>query len=167
LNVSGFLDYPPDLPLPNSSPSPEDFAGVIFNEHRSAHGPELDDSIAAMAHVLLNRVAAGMPLGKDGGTANPKLPDKMSDYELQFLDKARGAVNHALAERARAIDPTHGALFFRHQKAPDPRWRPEFAKDWFATQHFERKSLAHSFGPFDGPKSRASQRPSDISEHLR
>ena len=104
-------------------------------------------SIGAMAHVLLNRAAAGMPLSQ--GIAPAKLPEQMSDYERQFLDKARGAVNQALAERARAIDPTHGALLFRHQNSPDPRWSPEFAKDWFATEKFWNTPLAHSFRPFE------------------
>jgi len=145
LNVTGFLDYPPDLPIPDSSPSPDDLAAIIFNEHRSAHGPELDDSIAAMAHVLLYRMSAGIPFGK--GTAAATLPERISDDERRFLEKAQKATNQALAERARGIDPTHGAIFWRHQTV-DPRWSPEFARDWFATETFQNTPLAHSFGPF-------------------
>lgn len=145
--MSGFLDYSPDLSIPSSSPSPDDFAAVIYNEHRSAHGPELDDSLAAMAHVLLNRVSANMPLGQ--GTAPTKLPEKMSDSERRFFEKARAAVNHALAQQAQGIDPTHGARFFQHVQAPDRRWSPEFAKDFFATEKFEGKPLAYSFGSFE------------------
>jgi len=144
--VSGVSDHRLDLSPANSSPTPDDFAAVIFNEHRSAHGPELDDSIAAMSHVLLNRVSAGKPLRY--GTAPAKIPEKISNYERQFLEKARRAVKQALKERARGIDPTNGALYFRHQ-VTDPRWSPEFAKDWFGTEQFQGKSLAHSFGPFE------------------
>jgi len=143
--VSELFEIPPDLSVPNSSPTPEDLAAVIFNEHRSAHGPDLDASVPALAHVLLNRMSAGLLFGR--GTARATPPERISDYERQFLEKAQRAVYQALAERARGIDPTHGALYWRHQ-AVDPRWSPEFAKDWFATEKFENKPLAHSFGPF-------------------
>jgi UDP:flavonoid glycosyltransferase YjiC (YdhE family) len=144
--VSDLFDSPLDLSVPNSSPTPEDLAAVIFNEHRSAHGAGIDDSVDAMAHVLLNRMSAGIPFGK--GTARATLPDDMSGYERQFLKKAQSAVHQAVAERARGIDSTHGALYWRHQ-AVDPRWSPEFAKDWFATETFQNTPLAHSFGPFE------------------
>lgn len=64
IKLAELFDIPSDLSVPNSSPTPDDFAAVIFNEHRSAHGPDVEASLAALAHVLLNRRSAGIPFGK-------------------------------------------------------------------------------------------------------
>lgn len=126
---------------------PEVLAGVIFNENRSLRGQQLDDANMAVAHVLLNRLKRGRPIGQGHGTAPIELPEQMSDDERDVvLEQARRAARQALEARRRGVDPTSDALGYGH-RAVEPRWSPEFTKDYL---EMDRKGadVRHSYGPF-------------------
>ena len=113
--------------------SPEALAAVLFNEQRALEGPGVEDAYPWMAHAALNRIhKLKKPLGS--GVAPPKI-GRVWPNERAALGRARRAARQAIEERNRGKDPTAGALFWQHRSV-DPRWSPEFAKDYFKTKKY-------------------------------
>ena len=103
--MSGF----PIITPTSDEVSPEDLAGVLFNEQRALEGPGIDDAYLWMAHTALNRIyKLKKPLGE--GTARPKV-GRVWPNEGAALERARRAAPQAIEERKRGKDPTGGAQY--------------------------------------------------------
>jgi hypothetical protein len=106
----------------------------------------VEDAYLWIAHAVLNRISKlKKPLGH--GDAPPRL-GRVWPSEQAALERARSAAFQAIEERKRGKDPTGGALYWQHISV-DPRWSPEFARDYLATQKYQGYPLKRPFGPFE------------------
>jgi hypothetical protein len=97
--------------------SDKDIAGIIFNETRSFSGPDIQKAREHVAHAIMNADETWGPVRSTyaktaSAAANPP------KVEQPAYQSAMDAVAAACAQRAKGIDPTNGAVFFRFPITP-------------------------------------------------
>lgn len=127
--------------------SDEEYAGIIFNETRSFSGPSVQAAREQIAHALINADETwGPERSRYAKTASATArPAKAEEGALQ---SARGAVAAARAQRAKGVDSTRGAVFFRFPTTPT---REPFNGRSIKTQH----QVDNSFTLGDVPSTTA------------
>jgi hypothetical protein len=99
--------------------TPSQVSAIVWNESRSLSGPQVQQMREQIAHTVMN--------------ADAKWGDKRSTYartssttanvppaEKGTYDSSAQAVQAAIAQRARGVDPTNGAVFYQFLPGGSP-----------------------------------------------
>lgn len=112
--ANGIFDFIFGRAAAQSNPTtltPAQIAAIVFNESVSLSGNGIDEARRSIAHIILNRSAAGLQIGPPG-TAIDTISRQISPGEQKVLGSINQIVGQVIAERAQGVDPTNGGEFF-------------------------------------------------------